>query len=294
MTIDVQAAVAAAIAKAAQQTDQRVAQTGGDYVPPAEGLSVVTLIGYVEVGIHQHDIPNKPSYDSNDVQLIFELNGGKNKGEVVDGKLICKRLTVTEKLSTNEKANFFKIFNQLNYDGQATHMAQLVGKHFLAQVYHDKSKDGKKVYATFKGPSGYQFSAPVVIKGDPLDPENQTKVAVPAPARSDADNRVFLWDYASKEMWDTLFIDGEYEAKDGKPARSKNVLQDKIRSAKNFATSPMKAILGEEALDLANSPLSGDPLADSESDATSAESATQNQSEAQNTVADADPLADIV
>lgn len=286
MSVDVQAAVAAAIAKAAEQTDHRVAQTGGDYVPPEAGLSVLTLIGYVEVGIHQHDIPNKPSYDSNDVQLIFELNGGKNKGEVVDGKLVCKRITVTEKLSTNEKANFFKIFNQLNYDGQATHMAQLVGKHFLGTVFHDKSKDGKKVFATLKGPSGYAFSAPIVIKGDPLDPENQTKVAVPAPARSDATDRIFLWDYASKEMWDTLFIDGEYEAKDGKPARSKNVFQDKIRAAKNWATSPMKAILGEEALDLKDSPLSGDPLAD--------EPVPDVAADALGAAADEDPLASVV
>lgn len=265
----VQAAVAAAIAKAAQQVNQGEATSGGDYVPPEAGLSVITLVGYVEVGIHQHDIPNKPSYDSNDVQLIFELNGGKNKGEIVDGKLVCKRITVTEKLSSNEKANFFKIFNQLNYDGQATHMAQLVGRHFLGTVYHDKSKDGKKTYATFKGPNGYNFSAPVVIKGDPLDPENQTKVAVPAPAVASPDFKVFLWDYASKEMWDSLFIDGEYEAKDGKPARSKNVLQDKIRSAKNFATSPIKAILGEEALDLSESPLAGSSdttVADPEAD----------------------------
>lgn len=254
MTDPVQAAIAAAIAKAAEQNDQRVATSGGDYEPPKAGLSIVTLIGYIEIGIHQHDIPNKPSYDSNDVQLIFELNGGVNKAEEVDGKKIAKRITVTEKLSSNEKANFFKIFNQLNADGQATHMAQLLGKHFLATVYHDKSKDGKKVYATLKGPNGYNFAPPIVVKGDPLDPENQTKVPVPKPEQI-SESRVFLWDYASKEMWDALFIDGSYDAKEGQPAKSKNVVQDKIRSAKNFATSPIKAILGEEALDLTDSPL---------------------------------------
>lgn len=261
-----QAAIAAALAKAAQQNDQRVATAGGGaYEQPKPGLSIVTLVGYIEIGIQTHTVKNKPPYDSNDVQLVFELNGGVNKGEVVEGKLVCKRLTVTEKLSTNEKANFFKIFNQLNYDGQATHMTQLLGKHFLAHVYVEKGSDGND-YASFKGPNGYNFSAPVVIKGDPLDPENQTKVPVPAPQRSDAENKVFLWDYACKEMWDLIYIDGEYEAqpaKDGKPAkpaRSKNKFQEKIRQAKNFATSPIKAILGEEALDLSDSPLTSDPL----------------------------------
>jgi len=291
-----QAAIAAALAKAAEQNDQRVATAGGgDYEQPKAGLSIVTLIGYIELGIQKHEIPGKPPYDSNDVSLIFELNGGVNKGEMVEGKLVCKRLTITEKLSTNEKAHFFKVFNQLNYDGQATHMTQLLGKHFLGTVYMDKK--GDKEYATFKGPSGYNFTAPVVIKGDPLDPENQTKVPVPAPARADADNKVFLWDYACKEMWDLIYIDGEYEAvpaKDGKPARparSKNRFQDTIRKAKNFATSPIKAILGEEALDLADSPLSSDPLASSESAVTNVESATQSTTDAPSTAADEDPLA---
>jgi hypothetical protein len=51
-------------------------------------------------------------------------------------------------------------------------------------------------------------------------------------------------------MWDSLFIDGEYpERKDEKtgavisPAKSKNVIQNKIRSAKNWATSPLSAIV---------------------------------------------------
>lgn len=273
----VQAAIQAAIAKAASQTNQGEAKGGGDYEPPKAGLTIVTLIGYIEIGVQKHEIPNKPSYESNDVQLIFELNGGANKAEVVDGKLIAKRLSITEKLSQNEKANYFKIFNQLNYDGQATHGAQLLGRHYLAQVYVEKGKNGQ-IYASLKGPNGYNFQAPIVIKGDPLDPENQTKHPVPAPARAQAENKVFLWDYASKEMWDALYIDGEYEArKDPKtgveyPAKSKNVLQNKIKEAINFPGSPIQKILGEEALSLADSPLN----ATSELDVTSTESATQS------------------
>lgn len=273
----VQAAIQAAIAKAAAQTDQSVATKGGDYQPPKAGLSIITLIGYIEQGVHLHEIPNKPSYESNDVTLIFELNGGANKAEEVDGKLIAKRISVTEKLSQNEKAHYFKIFNAMNYDGQATHGAQLLGKHFLADVFVTEGKD-KKQYASLKGPNGYTIRAPIVIKGDPLDPDNQQKVVVPAPVRAQADNKVFLWDYASQEMWDSLFIDGEYEArkdeKTGKeyPAKSKNVLQNKIKEALNWKGSPMQKILGEEALSLAESPLTGDAALASA--ATNTESAT--------------------
>lgn len=301
----VQAAIQAAIAKAASQSNHAEAKGGGgDYEPPKAGLTVVTLIGYLEIGVHKHEIPNKPAYESNDVQLIFELNGGVNKAELVDGKLIAKRITVTEKLSQNEKAHYFKLFNAMNYDGQCTHGAQLVGKHFLADVFVDKGKNGK-MYAGLKGPNGYTVRAPIVIKGDPLDPDNQQKVVVPAPARAQADNKVFLWDYASKEMWDSIYIDGEYEAKaavpaqDGKPAqpaqeaRSKNVLQAKIRSALNFQGSPIQKILGDEALNLEESPLTGNPAA-SESVATSSESATQNDTTNPTGAAGSDPLTEAV
>jgi hypothetical protein len=288
MSIDpVQAAIQAAIAKAAEQTNQGVATAGGggDYVPPAEGLSVATLVAYIEVGVQQHDIPGKPSYDSNDVTLVFELNGGKNKAEEVDGKKIAKRISITEKLSSNEKANYFKIFNQLNTDGTATHGAQLLGRHYLVNVVHEKSKAGK-VFATLKGKVGYNFMPPVVVKGDPLDPENQTSVPVPKPEQI-SPNKCFLWDYASKEMWDSIFIDGEYPArKDEKtgveyPAKSKNQFQNLIRGAKNFKGSPIEAIVGNVALDLAESPIAGeaeagavnDLVADAQSEASAAASA---------------------
>lgn len=289
----VQAAIQAAIAKAASQTDQSVAvKGGGDYEPPKAGLSILTLVGYVELGVHKHDIPGKQSYESNDVQLIFELNGGVNKAVEVEGKLIAKRITVTEKLSQNEKAHYFKIFNAMNYDGQATHGAQLLGKHFLGEVFVNVGKDGNS-YAGLKGPNGYTIRAPFVIKGDPLDPDNQQKVNVPAPIRAQADNKVFLWDYASQEMWDALFIDGEYEAreaKDGKPAqpaRSKNVIQNKIKGALNWVGSPMQKILGEEALNLEDSPLTG---AASESDATNTESVTQSVTDSQTSAVEVEPV----
>ncbi len=264
------AAIQAAIAAAAAQKDMNNATAGGggDYVPPKAGVTVVTLVGYVEIGIHQHDIPNKPSWDSDDVQLIFELNGGANKAEEVDGKKIAKRITVTEKLSLNEKANFYKIFQQLNYakDPAITHMAQLVGKHFLADVIVITKGEGdkKRSFATLKGPNGYNFRAPQITKqidpmGDPLDPANQQVILIPKPEQI-SESRVFLWDYANQEMWDALYIDGSYEAKDGKPAKTKNVLQEAIKSAKNWVGSPMQKILGEEALSgLAESPLAQDP-----------------------------------
>jgi hypothetical protein len=176
-----------------------------------------------------------------------------------------------------------------------------VGKHFLSQVYVNENG-----YPALRDKvNGYKIDAPVVIKGDPLDPENCQKVPVPAPARSDSTNRVFLWDYACQEMWDTIFIDGEYEAreaepaKDGKPARaavpakSKNKFQLMIKKALNFQGSPMQKILGEEALNLSESPLTETGASvvgttDNTADVSVQESVTGASSEAE-----ADPLADL-
>lgn len=292
----VQAAIQAAIQKASQQSNHGVAvKGGGDLEPAKAGLTILTLVSYIELGVQLHEIPTKPSYESNDVLLVFEMNGGANKAVEVDGKLYPRRVEVQEKLSQNEKANYLKLFNMMNYDGQATHGSQLVGKHFLSNVYVNE-----KGYPSLRDKiNGYNIQPPIVIKGDPLDPEQQTKVPVPAPVRSDATNRVFLWDYACREMWDTIFIDGEYEErkdeKTGKvyPAKSKNKFQNLIKGALNFNGSPIQKILGEEALSLADSPLASDP-APSESVVTNVESATQTTTEVQTTVADADPLAGLL
>jgi hypothetical protein len=77
---------------------------------------------------------------------------------------------------------------------------------------------------------------------------------IPAP-RVHSALRLFLWAQASREMWDSLYIEGQYdEKKDEKtgkviyPAKSKNVIQEKIKAAKNFVGSPLADILGTEEL----------------------------------------------
>lgn len=252
---DVQAAIAQA---AAQTPDMKEAQKGGGYTPPAEGACFVTLVGYIELGI-QHVPASKtdpvkfPAHDEEQVQLVFELAGKGHEPKEVDGKKIPERLSVTLKKSLNEKAWFYKIFNTLNYDKQATHFAQLLGKHFRAKVVHSGSKD--KIFAGFKESAanggGYTFAPPTY---NPVDPETLvpdvtiTKI-FPAPEVL-TPLKLFLWDFPSKEMWASLYIEGKYEErkdeKTGKvisPARSKNVLQEKIKGAKNFAGSPLAELL---------------------------------------------------
>ena len=145
-------------------------------------------------------------------------------------------------MSFNEKANFFKLFGAMNYAGKATHMAELLGEPFIVEVFHKKSKDGKKVYANLKGPNGYNVCGTTIR--DPRTGEAVTLDVAPAVTEL----KVFIWDGADMGMWDSIYIPGEYaEHKEGdkvvSPARSKNVLQERIKSAKNWPKHPLAAIV---------------------------------------------------
>jgi len=66
--------------------------------------------------------------------------------------------------------------------------------------------------------------------------------------------KCFLWENPDAEQWASLYIEGEYaERRDDtgrivRPARSKNVIQDKIKAALNWPGSPMQRLLEDGAL----------------------------------------------
>lgn len=275
---DIQAAIAEAVSKGPDMTEAQAG--GGGYTPPEAGVCLATLIGYIEIGNHTTTSPKYGEKQADKVQLIFELAGGKNAPREVDGVKYPHRITVTENLSLNEKANFFKLFKKLNYNGEAKHCSQLLGKHWLVTVVHtDNGKEGaeKRVYANVRNDDGWTFRPPVRIEGDELA-GTAKEIPIKAPEVL-SELRLFLWDFPSKPMWESLYIEGQYEErkdeKSGKvisPAKSKNVIQEKIMSANNWIGSTMQELLKEGELDLdelaadegvapAESAASDDPLA---------------------------------
>lgn len=239
--IDFKALGAKAAAEGADQT--KSVAGGGDYEPPAAGPAQVRFVGYVEVGKQKGTFKGVPTVKEK-VLLIFELVG---KRHATGPDEQPHRITIEESYSLNEKANFFKLFQRMNYRQDSQHIVQLLGEGFKAEVVHDKwtGKDGKeRVSAMLRGPGGYTIAPP--RKEDEDSESGWVTIDVP-PARSAL--RCFLWEQADLNQWASLFIEGEYpERKNDKgevtaPAKSKNSLQAKVKSAVNFPGSPIYQLL---------------------------------------------------
>jgi hypothetical protein len=217
--------------------DMTQVKQSAEYTPPAAGMARARLVGYFELGKHEEENMQGKMVLRDKVDLVFELSGPNHQPRKLDdGTLIPYRVTVQETLSYEYWANFFRLFTMMNaaHGDTATHMVELLGKPFIVEVFHRKSKDGKKTYANLKGPNGYEVHGTDVQ--DPVTGK-QTKIDV-EPALTNP--LAFLWDLANKAMWDSIKIPGFYqERKDDNgavisPARSKNVLQERIMSAKNW------------------------------------------------------------
>lgn len=233
------AAMKARLAKAKQVgPNMNEAQAGGGgYTPPAEGVTRLRLVGYFEVGEHTEQSGKFIGKKNKKVQLVWELSGKNHEPSEHDGKKIPIRMTQDLNYSLNEKATFYKLFVELNacHGNEATIFAELLGKEFLATVVHTHKGEGaaKRTYANLTK----------IRKAVRLDEDdNEIPVKVDEPL---TEPKFFVWDIATMEDWDAIFIDGEYperKDKDGNvthKARSKNVLQEKIRSANNFDTLPI-------------------------------------------------------
>jgi hypothetical protein len=251
-------AVAAAVEQGADQT---VAKTGGgDFPIPAAGPCNLRLVAYIELGKHEKEFQGKKK-QAEQVSLTFELSGRNHAPVETDNGPAPHRITVTESLSLNEKARFFKLFTLLNYKGTAKHAASLLGEAFRGRVIHREytGRDGKprqiaELYDRKVG--SYTITPPRIETTDPEtgEPTGEYKTVTVAPAISEL--RCFIWNHADMDQWASLFIDGEYpERKNDKgevvaPAKSKNQFQLKIASALNYKGSPIQLLLANGGQEL--------------------------------------------
>lgn len=246
------------IAIAEQSEDQSVTTAGGDFVyevPPA-GKTVARFIEYVELGVHpQKAFKGKDKPDVEYVRIAFELNSPKHVKEIeLEGgvkKKVVNIVSVTLAKKFGEKAAFKKLFNKMAYGREIKHMAKMLGEGFIIDVVHNSVGEGKdaKTYANIASKDGEWFvSAPRAV--NPLTDEVSI-IPVPDPLNP---KRLFLFDNPNKPTWDSLFIDGTKTVKDEKGVDkevSKNWMQERVKSAKNYAGSPLHQMLGGGTVDVA-------------------------------------------
>lgn len=237
---------------------------GGEYAPPAAGPVWLRLFAYIEVGKHNKKVKGVDKVTER-VLLGFELSG-PNHPPKEDGT--PQVMWIDENKSLNPKANFFKLFSRLNHAGKAKHPLGLIGEAYLGKITHNvvPGKDGGKprTFANLRSDGPYDIG-PASF----MNPMDGAVTVLPVPALRKPE-QVFLWDRPDLEQWASIFIEGEYparEAEDGKPARaaqSKNVTQARIMKALNFKGSPTELMLlaNGKPLDIPNAELPEDSDSD--------------------------------
>jgi hypothetical protein len=229
--------------------DMTKAKESKEAVLLPEGPVKLRFVGYIETGKHNTEWQGQPKV-SDKVHLVFELSGGKDGvyNPVSDGKggLIPHTITVPLSKSLSTKANFFKLFQKMNYAGQATHMVGLLGQAFIGRIRHRKyTLDGKERTALTlrNADDGFSITAP---RSENME---TGEVAVVEVAKPVSPMQVFIWNSPDKDQWNSIFIDGMYDelreegtGKVVRPAGPKNKYQMQIMEAINFKGSPAEVL----------------------------------------------------
>lgn len=215
----------AALAKetAVDMTEEQKGGGGGRLLP--EGYTMARCSGVIEFGLQPQEFEGKPTADAEEVQLEFVLYDEGYCNE--DGTPYVVR-TWPFKVSRTAKSNAFKLFKSLNWQGLHTTWTDLIGEPILLKIKHTENKTTKKKSSSIDT-AGFL---------PPINP--RTKKPEECPEFDEQFLRFFLWDQPTIECWNLLEIKGENDE-----GGSKNFIQNKLLSARNFAGSALEAMLLE-------------------------------------------------
>jgi len=225
--------------------DVKDSSGGGDFKPPREGVALLRMCSYVELGVHEGEWKGKIKHNKKCL-VEFELLHPDHKITGADGSFKgYHKVMIRLNKSGHAKSKYMALFNKLNYDGEVYYdkdtipaLSKFLGKAYLGQIVHNEYKG--KVYANLDKDGDFQISAPrnqLVEMGVPTGKYED----IPVPEMS-VPPRLFLWEAPNitnaqyHEMWDSIYIDGEKE--DGS---SKNWIQNLIISDENIALPGSKA-----------------------------------------------------
>lgn len=228
---------------------------GGSFEIP-EGTALAVCTGYVETGSHE----NSKGKSNPRAKLFFELfdlddstsdytrsitvkdEDGKDVKKTV-GSPIAHNLN---NISRNDKAMFRKdidaMLEAVGLIGQTTSPMDLIGKTFMVDVVHNQDpKDEKRKYTNLE----VAQAKPAYECNRAGKPDMTKPLELPVDV-SELQYKLFVFDAPTPVMWSTIFIEGEteVEGKDGKKEmKSKNWIQELIKSADNFAGSAVESML---------------------------------------------------
>ena len=223
-----------------------------------KGTALVRLSSYVEFGTHVQEFKGQKKPPARIFQLGFKIVGGiginaegKPEKYVLEEGYYPLVTTFDTPIGFYEKSKAVKYFNALNRVGsKATHFIQKLQEQCLYAMTVDTyiSKTNGKEY------NSYAFdNLQMALDQDTGEPRQ-------APELKAEDIQVFLWEQPTKAMWDSIHIEGSYDAKTDaagnitKAAQSKNFLQEKCLQALDFEGSALQAMLGGDVPPLATTP----------------------------------------
>jgi len=228
-------AVAAEAAQTAKSVHDGVESAGHE--PPTAGPCRLRLTGVIDLGKQK---ANDPKFkDAEKTRLIFEVTGPKHpllKGS--DGAEFPHRMSITESNpagGVNVKSNVYKLMKKMDPGKKYKTLHEQIGDAFKGTIVHhekDDGKGGKRIVASLKNESGYTLAAPFTE-----DPETGDQIPLKvSPVLGDI--KFFCWANPSLEQWASIYIDGTDDA-----GKSKNYIQNTIKSALNWEGSPMYNLL---------------------------------------------------
>jgi len=205
---------------ATQSVDMLETSTGGGAGLMPAGYAMARLVSYIEFGKQPQEYNGKAKAPADEIKVGFKLFGGENN--CYDGRFIS---TFELALSNNEKAGAKLLFQKLNWKGDMKHFAQGLGRAYLVPITVHKNQQGKE---------SNRIDLKQILP--PIDPVSKAMYPIPEVAVSDL--RYFFFNKPTKETWDALFVEGNWD--DG---GSKNKVQEKILSALNFPGSALEQLL---------------------------------------------------
>lgn len=214
---------------------------GGSKLWP-EGWALVRLTEYVELGDRAVEFNGEMKAPAPHFYLGFQMY---NEGYRFDDGKPGRINTFDLSQSTNEKAKAFKLFKRMNIKGTAKSFAQMLGEVFMVQIKHYKSK------AADAKPRAIIDLDTFTAAIDPMSKQPYACEVAPVEAY-----KLFLWNFPTKEQWDSLHIEGTNDK-----GESKNWLQNKIMEAANFPSSPLETMLFGSAMPAMAAP-ANPPLVD--------------------------------